>query len=150
MQLMFLDVATTQPLQQVTSLSLATYPPLSRLSREEVLQVILLVKHALSSLRRMQGPLRTLPRVCACVNFLPKPTNDIPFASSRLDRSKPDERHVSPRRTRGSRLWSQHSGCSAYKYLSGSTFLPCVDVQLFDPLSSSRLLTSAPNKSKVY
>jgi hypothetical protein len=74
---------------------------------------------------------------------------DLLFASSRLHRSNCDNRFFSPRRTRCSWLWSQHSSWLASKYLLGSHIftvsrcpIPCPCIITIDDLFS--------NQSKLY
>jgi hypothetical protein len=122
---MYSHVATTQPPPQVTPP--IPHPPVSRLSQDRASQDTLRARHARFNRQRTPSHLRIMPQVREYV--VPYSSQLIYlFASSGLDRFKRDERPLPARRTRDSRLWSQHPAWFTSKYLPDSyifTVSPC-------------------------
>ena len=141
---MYLDVATTQPLPQVTSLPVTK--PISRLSQVKLSQVALWARNARFKPQWTPSPLRIMPQVRTSVIPYPNQSTYL-FVSSCLDRSKRNERPLPPRRLCHSRLWSQQS--KQWFTSRISTVSPCL---ISNPyiMNVSRLTTFLPNQTKLY
>jgi len=139
---MYLDIATTQPLPQVTSPPVMQ--PISPPSQDKPPQVVLWVRNARFKPQWTPSHLRIMPQVRTRVNPY---TNQLIylFLSSCLDRFKRNKRPLPPRRLCDSRLWSQQS--KQWFTSRISTVSPCFNPYI---MNVSQLTTFPLNQSKLY